>query len=745
VVRALGLAACLAAAVGCHGLTTGEQLGGAGPRDAGVRRPDGGADAIAVRPTTDAAADRLAPPAVSTVPSGDPPGDGGAVACAASAWPAQDGGVAPPAPAWGPATTAPFSCDPLPGAYFFARPGADTPGVYARCASFGEARATALAVSSDGARVALIGSDGVARIVDVASHTVVGVLAPSRASVGLAAFSPAGDTILTVAKGERVATLWRADTFAPVWSTNLPGHTYFNTWQGTAAFSPDGAHALVSPGGDLFLLDAATGNIVAARQAEAVTGAGYGWNGRRVVVEEAGVGGMCAAGPLGATVTILDPSNLAPLATPMSWPAMSDEGPPPGQMLVAADADVLVMTGPWDHPSPEAFRVSDGSPLPPPGIATVPLALTPDGTAGVFAAAGVLELERISDGAVLASVPIAAPSALAVSADGASIAVGSKGASLLGIWRPTTDGTLRPTCSAEQRPDGRTDPGAQLSADGQLVGQNWGTQVRFLRRTEGTPISTIDLGNADVWNLSLSADGAYAIVESLSTSALFRTTDGGQVTDLGNLPCTSTPFFGLKADNTIDALCDSNDGSSTLVTRQSDGHWVPQSRFAQWTEAAGSSGECLVLVAFHRNVAWRSCGTCSEPPFATNTGFGVVSQDGTMFLGQDTVGQAVDVTPVDGVTLWNVLASGDAVRKYPPRPEEATWDASEVPIAVSAHGDRVITGAQKFADCGNWPAFTSRIHDVAADTVVDELPPGVTSTSADLTVVAIGEVLWCAR
>jgi hypothetical protein len=96
-------------------------------------------------------------------------------------------------------------------------------------------------------------------------------------------------------------------------------------------------------------------------------------------------------------------------------------------------------------------------------------------------------------------------------------------------------------------------------------------------------------------------------------------------------------------------------------------------------------------------------------------------------------------------TLWNVLASGDVVRRYPPRPEEATWDASEVPIAVSAHGDRVITGAQTFADCGNWPGFTSRIHDVAADTVVDELPPGVTSTSADLNVLAIGEVLWCAR
>ena len=127
---------------------------------------------------------------------------------------------------WSSPTKVPFSCAPMPNALFLPRPAPGVSGAYARCASLADARAISLAVSGDGSRVALIGIDGIARIVDVASRTVVGVLAPPRASVNLAAFSPDGATILTVARGERLVTLWRADTFAPIWTTTLPGHIY---------------------------------------------------------------------------------------------------------------------------------------------------------------------------------------------------------------------------------------------------------------------------------------------------------------------------------------------------------------------------------------------------------------------------------------------------------------------------------------------------------------------------------------
>ena len=162
---------------------------------------------------------------------------------------------------WSPPTAVPFSCAPMPNALFLPRPGPDVSGTYARCASFADARAISLAVNGNGSRVALVGIDGIARIVDVATQTVVGVLAPPRASVDLAAFSPDGKTILTVARGERMATLWRTDTFAPVWTTTLPGHTYDRGYTGAATFSPDGTAALVSPGETLYLLDTATGTI----------------------------------------------------------------------------------------------------------------------------------------------------------------------------------------------------------------------------------------------------------------------------------------------------------------------------------------------------------------------------------------------------------------------------------------------------------------------------------------------------
>ena len=725
----------LVAGAGCQ--EWGEYLTGGGRPDAGkpdAGRRDAGTPDAGTPDAGTPGRDAAPPP----LPSGDPPGDGGPMACAPSL-PADAGvSVSPlPAAAWGPATAVPFSCDPLPGAFFFPRPTPDVPGAYARCASFAEARATALAVSADGARVALIGTDGIARIVDVSSHTVVGVLAPPRASVNLAAFSPDGATILTVQKGERTVILWRADTFVPIWTTNLPGHSYFNTWQGAAAFAPDGATALVSPGADLFVLDPETGAIFNSRQSSAVLGAGYGLNGRRVVVQEAPIAGMCAQGPTGGSVTILETYSLTPIATPMVWPLTSDEGPPPGHMLVAPRADLVLTSGPNGDPSPQAFRVSDGSPLPKPEIGAFPLALTPDGTAAVAASGGQLQLERLSDGAVLASVTAPPPSALGISLDGTTVAFGSGGANLLDVWRPAT-GALTPTCSAEPRPDGRSDLGPVLSADGQTVAVPWGTQVRVLHRADGAPISTIDGGSQEVWSISLSNDAARAVVMFSSRGGyltnLFRTSDGTQIASLGT--GWSQVFF-ANSDSVLDGL--TSTAATVLYTRPDVGPWRAALRFSEPVWSAGMSGDCPVMVAPRNNLAWRACGTCSDPPFTTNTAGGVVSLDGTVFLGQDP-------GEVAGVSLWRVLPpGGDAIRTYPPRPEESTWNPSEFPVAVSAHGERAITSGRLVVPCGYSPAFTSRIHDVASDTLVDELPPNVTSASADLNVLAIGSVLWCAR
>jgi WD40 repeat protein len=490
------------------------------------------------------------------VPSGDQAADGGAI-CPAAAAPddagasnssasdfsavdaaAHDSVSARPPAAWGDPTPVPFSCTPLPGTFFFPRPGAEAPGIYARCASFSSSGTTALAVSPDGNRVALIEADGIARIIDVASHMVVGVLAPPRESINTAAFSPDGTTILTFAKGELVATAWRADTLAPIWTTTLPGQTYY-TETGATAFSPDGTTVLVSPGSDLFLLDAATGAIRATRSSggDVVLAAGYGLGGQRIAMEESpltGAGTTCGVHPTGGRVAILDPANLTPIGAPIALTAPG-QMPffEPGQTLIAADAD-LMLVGLGVDSVPEAFRISDGGVLPAPGLTGVPLLVTPDGTAALVASNGTLQLQRVADGSLLTSVA-AAPTTVAISADGSTIAAGAAGLDLLSVWRPSM-GLFAQTCFADPQESGTP----KLTADGQTVA---GTQVRMQRRTDGALLSTIGLGSDyQVESMQLSPDGAHAIVRFYDQNALsdepsfptgvFQTSDGKFLIDL---------------------------------------------------------------------------------------------------------------------------------------------------------------------------------------------------------------------
>ncbi|HXU61616.1 MAG TPA: WD40 repeat domain-containing protein, partial [Polyangia bacterium] len=510
--RWVTIGACAGLAVGCGGLGPAQLtaappkgMGGAAVTGSGGSGTGGSLATDGGPPASDAGA-RAADAGLA---------DAGAAACP-PAPPQTDGGAAFVPVRWSPGTAVPFSCDPLPTSFFFPRPEAAVPGAYARCASFGGGRTTALAVNQDGTRVAMIADDGIVRLVDAASHMVVGVLAPPRASIDRVAFSPAGDTIVTLAKGERVVTLWRADTLAPVWSTTLPGHTYFKTYPGGAMFSPDGATVLISPGADVFLLDAATGAIRATRNQgfsdSSVIAAVNGWNGRRIVVQEAPVSGMCVLGTVGGSVTLLDPDTLAPLATPMTWPQLSDEGPPPGQLAVAAGADLMLTTGAYPDYGIKAFRVSDGTPLPAPNLAAFPLLLTPDGTAAVVAASGGLTLQNLADGTVLASAVAQTPTAADISADGSAIALGSYGADLLDLWRPAS-GSFTPTCSTPPSTPHDTRVDVSLSADGQTIAVAGSTGVRVMRRVDGTTLSILSERDRIVASVSLSPYGHYAVAE----------------------------------------------------------------------------------------------------------------------------------------------------------------------------------------------------------------------------------------
>jgi hypothetical protein len=137
-----------------------------------------------------------------------------------------------------PATQAPFACKPLPSATFFPAPGPEVPGLYSRYASYAVGAASSASVNPDGRLAVLATDDGIARVVELATGRVTAVLALPRSMINLVAFSPDGDAILTVARGERQATLWRVPAFSAKWTTALPG----------LAFAPDGASVVVSPG-----------------------------------------------------------------------------------------------------------------------------------------------------------------------------------------------------------------------------------------------------------------------------------------------------------------------------------------------------------------------------------------------------------------------------------------------------------------------------------------------------------------
>jgi hypothetical protein len=713
----------------------------------------GGASRLLPAPvvqTSDAGRDAGPPPSDASLP---PPVERDA---AADATPLCPPPLPPPATppgdkaGWGTPTNVPFSCDPLPNAFIFPPPGADTPGVYARCASFTDARATSLAINGDGSRVALIGTDGVGRIVDVASRMVIGVLAPPRASIGRAAFSPAGDTILTVAEGERLVTLWRADAFTPVWTTSLPGHAY-QGYDGSAAFSPDGTAAVVSTGAGLYLLDTASGAIQATGDIrDDILNVAYGWNGRRIAVLHAPLTGMCLYSPHGGAVTLLDAKTLAPIATPVAWALTGDESPPPGNMAVAANADLLVTTqGAYPYSGLSAFRLSDGGSLPAPGFTGFPMLLTPDGTAGLIARDGALRLERLADGALVAATMAPLPMAAAISGDGSAIAAGSAGPDLLAVWRPAV-GSWTPTCSAE-RPvkSGGTLPTA-LDASGATVAVGWGPEIRLLRRADGALLSTFDHAHQASNMLILSPDARYLLGRfvadpptGLDPIAVLRTSDGLPVADLrGMYPYSDgawQDFRFLPGKDQLDATLTMGGSRSLVQFDLESGAATPDPYLDGPVQ--GLSGDCP-LVAGPNLTLYRECGGgCAPVALATNTRGGLVSMDGRFYLTEDAANGP------HSTVLWNITSPPTIIGTYPPRPEEATWAVDEIPVAIGADGSRVITTAWPgYYTCTNGaPGFTARVHDVATNATIDDLPPHMTAFSGNLGVISYGPVLWCAR
>ena len=661
-------------------------------------------------------------------------------------------GAAEPAPATVAAvpTQVPFSCAPLPEAFIFPPPASDVPGLYSRCGSYSVGQGTAVAMSPDGRFAALATGDGLLRVIGIGARRVVTVLARPRAMIDGAAFSADGLSILTLASAQREVALWRRSdaTASPalVWTRTLPGHLYDRRFGGGIAFAPDGRSAVASPGTGVFVLDAATGDVRASAYAgAAVLDVAYGLGGRRVVVAVAATAGHCAHSPNGGVVALLD-DGLGVVGT------LADLGSYPGwhglPAFRASPTEDLVLVAPSldDAPGLRAFKLSDGTALPAPAFAMLPLpfAFMPDGASVLVNAAGALQRVRVADGSIVSTAMLGNTGPVAVSADGAAVVFAGTGGDLLRVWK-TDDSAVSPVCATTAPVRGSQN--ASLSADGQLLALALGGNVRVVRRADGAVVKEFPANPAtDYARIALSPRGEYlAIAPAWNANGgaiVERLADDATVASF--MPDTSgwLDFLFPPAEDKVYSLGKRSADYSIDTVRFAAPADVANRIVPAFTTLLGFAGGCPVLYSGARG-AWRSCGGCEETPIAAGP------PEGTVFGGNNAVlsadGRTLAVAGAyngPGVTLWSMPPDARALLSTGQRAEDAAWMPQEFPVAIGP-GERMLTGAQPGNSCYEGPQFEVYVREQG--NVLDRLPPGVTAVDTTVGTIAYGAQLWCAH
>jgi len=721
-----------------------------GPRS--LEPIDAGAGPGSVRPAGDGAAG--APGGgglVGATPDGGPPsGTGDVTVCPPGP---DDGRGQPPAPA--PAvvvpTTAPISCAPLPESFIFPPPTAATSGTFSRCASFSVGAASAVSLSPDGRVAALTTGDGIVRLIDVGSQQVVSVLASPRAMIDYAAFAPDGQSILTLARAQREATLWRTADWTPpvrVWSVDLPGHRNDYMFGGGISFAPGGATVVVSPGSGVYLLDTANGRLKASTlEGGAILDVAFGLGGQRVVFAQASLYAHCVHSPNGGIVGLLNGDlqgiiTLADFGTYPGWRGL------PAFRVSPTDDLVVIPPGSDDPAGLRAFSLADGHALPPPAFDTLPLAFMPDGASVLVNDGGALQRIGVADGAVMSVIMLGDPGPLSISPDGRMVVFGGQGSTLLRAWRP---GGNAPTsvCTAAV-PLGSTQT-SSLSADGQLLALSDGASVRVVRRADGSIVTAFPAATSTIYTrVELSPHGKYlAIAPALSANGgagVFRIPDGNV---LGSFPPETSGWVDFLFTPTEDKIYSvgmrgnaySLDTVSFSAPSQISSRDIPP-----YVTLLGFSAGCPVLFSGERG-AWRSCGSCDDTPIATGTPNqsvfgpkdGVLSSDGTFLA-------VTGPYHGSGVTLWRMPPDPAPLLTIPQRAEDARWMPQEFPVAIAPGAAWILTGAQHTDSCYDGPLFDDYLRDSSPSAkVLDRLPPNATSVDAALHTVAYGAQLWCSR
>ena len=666
------------------------------------------------------------------------------------------------------ATRFPFSCRPLPSAFMFPPPGADVVGRFARCASFEVGAARSIALSPDGGLAALVTDDGLVRIVSVAEQQVIAVLASPRAMIDLVAYQPHGRAVMTLARAQHEVTLWRTSDWKPIWRVTLAGTSYYHASGGGLAFSPDGASAVVSPGASSFVLDVATGAVLALRTspADMVSDVAYGWGGRRIVVAEPLAAAQRCHEQSGGKVTVLDAATLAPVATVADLGSDGDPGGVRGvPQFRASPTDDLVLVPPFvgDPPGPSAYRLSDGGALPPPPlVGGLPAAFLPDGATVLMGDVNGLRRVRLADGLQAATVSVTG-GPMAMSADGDLIAFGGSGANLLRV--ANADGAPPVTiCAADDPtgnaagPGGASSPGpvaigatSALSLDGQLLALAAHGEVRIIQRADGAVMTRFSDGlptDLEPVRLVFSPLGKFVVTQPqarASVNSVFPVLTVGRVgaflPDVNGWNWTGVAFSPQE-----DRVYSSGYrmGAPRLDAMDLPSGATSSTGLANFTVVIGSSNGCPVLYESSRG-AWRSCGACADAPIGGGEQYNPFGAQGAVLSPDGQVVGTWSNAHDPGVKLW----------RLPPAParmlaltRRSAWNGSEpveYAVAISPGAEHVLTGAQPAGSCYDGPQFPIWVHDVGAGAVVDMLPPAPAAADGALRTIAYGAQLWCAR
>jgi WD40 repeat protein len=448
-------------------------------------------------------------------------------------------------------------------------------------------------------------------------------------------------------------------------------------------------------------------------------------------------------------VTVLDADTLADVAEVADLGGHFDARGYLGLANFAAsptDDLVLVPSSVGEPSGLRAFRLSDGTALPAPGLATLPLMFMPDGAHVLMRASGKLIVADGDSGAVLTSIADDGTAPVAVSPDGRTVAIGGRGQSLLRVWN-LADPAPSAVCSVDDPGPAPTSsgPGVSLSGDGLLIAFGTGPHLRVANTNDGVVPVSFDLDDP--------SQGAHVLISPMKrhvatgpwpTSAfptiVFGLQDHGRVADLpadgwrwGDLafsPLEQQMYaiaHGTKEDRLYVASLDAP-GLTSVGSFTGD-----------YFSLLGVSQGCPVLYTGSRG-AWRACGTCSDPPIGGG-GAAVLSPDG----GLVAMGAA---SPGPDVILWPMQAGATALATFAASAADIIYQPLiQVPIAIATSGGRIVTSATSAQTCYRGPSLPVRIRDMTTGVFLDALPPvpgpGGLAVDRDIHRIAYGPQLWC--